>query len=330
MFPELFHIGRFSVSSYGVMMALAFVVGGFTVRWQLKKSGIKPDFAWVLVIVAIIGGILGAKIHYLIIHPEEWPDNLWSGRGLVWFGGMFGALLLAAIVTLVSKVRLMAVADGAAFAMATGYAVGRLGCFLVGDDYGKPTDLPWGMAFPKGSPPTLPGVHVHPAQLYEILGSLFIFALLVWVFSPRIKREGTIFFIYLILAGTERFLVEFVRTNPVVALGLTQQQWISIGLFVVGIAGIWWFSRHGRLRPQLVAAGAQPVPPGDKAGAVGGAAGAKGGAPGAKGGAVSGKKAAKPTKPAVRPTKPAVKPTKPAVKPTKPAAKPTKPVDKRK
>jgi phosphatidylglycerol:prolipoprotein diacylglycerol transferase len=252
MYPELFHIGGFSVSSYGVMMALAFVVGGFTLRWQLIKSKVRPDFAWVMVIVAVIGGILGAKIHYLIIHPDAWPENLWSGRGLVWFGGMFGALFAAAIVTLISKVRLMAIGDGAAFAMATGYAVGRMGCFLVGDDYGKPTDLPWGMAFPKGSPPV--DVPVHPAQLYEILGSLLIFALLVWVISPRIKREGTIFFIYLILAGIERFMVEFVRTNSAVALGLTQQQWISIALFVLGIAGIWWFGTHGRLRPVAIAA----------------------------------------------------------------------------
>jgi phosphatidylglycerol:prolipoprotein diacylglycerol transferase len=263
MYPELFHIGRFTVSSFGVMMALAFVVGGFTVRWWFKKSGVRPDFAWVMVIVAVIGGILGAKIHYLIIHPEAWPENLWSGRGLVWFGGMFGALLLAAIVTLLSKERLMVVADGAGFAMATGYAVGRLGCFLVGDDYGKPTDLPWGMAFPKGSPPV--DVPVHPTQLYEILASLLIFALLLWVISPRVKREGTIFFIYVILAGVERFLVEFVRTNPAVALGLTQQQWISIALFVLGIAGTWWFGTHGRPRTLAVAA----------AGTGGGASGKK-------------------------------------------------------
>jgi phosphatidylglycerol:prolipoprotein diacylglycerol transferase len=256
MYPVLFSIGRFAISSYGVMMALAFLVGGFTVRWQLKKRGERPDFAWVLVITAVIGGILGAKIHYLIIHPEEWPSNLWSGRGLVWFGGMIGALLLAAIVTLISKVKLWVVMDGAAYAMAAGYAVGRMGCFLVGDDYGKVTNLPWGMAFPKGSPPI--DVPVHPAQLYEILASLVIFALLLWVIQPHVKRDGVMFFIYLILAGVERFLVEFVRTNPAVALGLTQQQWISIALFILGIAGIWWFARHGQ--PRTLISAAKPVP----------------------------------------------------------------------
>jgi len=253
MYPELFHIGSFTVSSFGVMMALAFLVGGFTGRWQFAKRGVKPDFVWVLVIAAVIGGVLGAKIHYLIIHPDEWPSNLWSGRGLVWFGGMFGALTAAALVTIFSKERLAAVADGSAFAMATGYAVGRMGCFLVGDDYGVPTDLPWGMAFPKGSPPI--DVPVHPTQLYEIAASLFIFALMVWLISPRVKRQGVMFFVYLVLAGTERFLVEFVRTNEPVALGLTQQQWISIALFVLGSAGIWWFGTKGRPYPATVPAG---------------------------------------------------------------------------
>jgi phosphatidylglycerol:prolipoprotein diacylglycerol transferase len=268
MYPELFSIGSFAVSSFGVMMALAFVVGGFTGRWQFAKRGVRPDFVWALVIAAVIGGVLGAKIHYLIIHPDEWPENLWSGRGLVWFGGMFGALLAAALVTIFSKEKLAAVADGSAFAMATGYSVGRMGCFLVGDDYGVPTDLPWGIAFPKGSPPT--DVPVHPTQLYEIAASLFIFALMVWLISPRVKRQGAIFFIYLVLSGTERFLVEFIRTNQSVALGMTQQQWISIALFVIGIAGAWWFGTRGTLYPAPIRVGGRRRAAGGDAGGASG------------------------------------------------------------
>ena len=237
---------------------MAFIAGGFVGRWQFAKRGVRPDFVWGLVIAAIIGGLLGAKVHYLIIHPESWPDNILSRSGLVWFGGMFGALLAAALVTIFSKQRLAAVMDGSAFALAIGYAVGRIGCFLVGDDYGKPTDLPWGIAFPKGSPPTT--VPVHPTQLYEVLASLVIFALLLWVFSPRFKREGPLIFVYAILAGIERFLVEFVRTNEPVALGLTQQQWISIALVIVGIAGTWWFGTRGRLRPAFAGAAAAGKP----------------------------------------------------------------------
>ena len=252
MYPELFSIGSFTVSSFGVMMALAFLAGGFVGRWQFGKRGVRPDFVWILVISAIVGGLLGAKIHYLIIHPESWPGNLWSGQGLVWFGGMFGALAAAVLATVLSKERLAAVMDGSAFALAIGYGVGRIGCFLVGDDYGIPTDLPWGLAFPEGSPPTT--VAVHPTQLYETLASLVIFALLLWVISPRVKREGVLIFAYAILAGIERFLIEFIRTNPPSALGLTQQQWISIVLVVVGIAGTWWFGTRGRLRPAFARA----------------------------------------------------------------------------
>jgi phosphatidylglycerol:prolipoprotein diacylglycerol transferase len=252
MYPELFSVGGFTVSSFGVMMALAFLAGGFVGRWPFSKRGVRPDFVWVLVISAIVGGLLGAKIHYLIIHPESWPSNLWSGRGLVWFGGMFGALAAAVLATVFSKERLAAVMDGSAFALAIGYGVGRIGCFLVGDDYGTPTDLPWGLAFPEGSPPTT--VAVHPTQLYEVLASLVIFALLLWVIGPRFKREGPLIFAYAILAGIERFLIEFIRTNSPWAMGLTQQQWISIVLVLVGIAGTWWFGTRGRLRPALAAA----------------------------------------------------------------------------
>jgi len=247
MYPELLHIGGFTLNSFGVMMALAFISAGFVAHWQFKKRGVKPDFIYGLLIACIVGGLLGAKIHYLIIHPEQWPENLLSGEGLVWFGGLFGAIAAVVVVTLLSKQRLAAVMDSGALAVSIGYAFGRMGCFLRGDDYGTPTDLPWGMAFPKGLPPTT--VHVHPTQLYEIAATLVIFALLNWVIGPRFKREGPLIFAYAVLAGIERFLVEFIRTNQPVALGLTQQQWIAIAMFVVGIAGMWWFETHGRLRP---------------------------------------------------------------------------------
>jgi phosphatidylglycerol:prolipoprotein diacylglycerol transferase len=250
VYPELFHIGGFTMNSFGVMMALAFIIAAVVARWQFKKRGVSPDFIYGLVIAAVIGGLVGAKVHYVILHPDAWPRNLLSGAGLVWFGGMFAAILVVVIVTLLSKQRLGAVMDASALALAMGYAVGRIGCFLRGDDYGTPTDLPWGMAFPQGVPPTPPGVHVHPTQLYESAASLVIFALLLWVIGPRLKREGPLMFAYAVLAGIERFLVEFIRTNEPVALGLTQQQWISIALVVVGVAGTWWFGTRGRLRPE--------------------------------------------------------------------------------
>ena len=240
------------MNSFGLMLALAFISAGFIAYWQFKKRGVRPDFVGGLLIAAVLGGLLGAKIHYLILHPSEWPGNLLSGGGLVWFGGLFGAIIGVVIVTVFfSKERLTRVMDAGAIAVSVGYAVGRMGCFLRGDDYGVPTSLPWGMSFPKGLPPTT--VRVHPTQLYEIAASLVIFALLVWVISPRFKREGPLIFVYAILAGIERFLVEFVRTNKPVLLGLTQQQWIAIGMMVVGVVFTWYFATRGRLRPVIEA-----------------------------------------------------------------------------
>lgn len=247
MYPVLFHIGWFTMNSFGLMMALAFIAAGFIAHWQFKKRGIRPDFVYGLLIAAVVGGLLGAKIYYLILHPSEWPGNLLSGGGLVWFGGLFGAIIAVVIVTLVSKQRLAVVMDAGALAVSVGYAVGRIGCFLNGDDYGLPTKLPWGMSFPNGTPPTT--VRVHPTQLYESAASLVIFAILLWVIAPRFKREGPLIFAYAILAGIERFLVEFIRTNKPVLLGLTQQQWIAIAMIIVGIVFTWFFATRGRLRP---------------------------------------------------------------------------------
>jgi len=249
LYPELFHIGGFTMNSYGLMMALAFVSAGLVAHWQFKKRGVKPDFIYPLLIAAVIGGLLGAKIHYLILHPEQFPGNLWSGSGLVWFGGLFGAVLAVVIVTRFGKQRLAAIMDAGAVAVPMGYVFGRIGCFLRGCCHGQPTDLPWGISFPQGIPPTPEGVRVHPTQLYSCFASLVIFALLAWVIGPRLKREGSLMFAYAILAGIERLLVEFIRTNEVVALGLTQQQWIAIAIVVVGAVGMWWFETRGRLRP---------------------------------------------------------------------------------
>jgi phosphatidylglycerol:prolipoprotein diacylglycerol transferase len=225
------------------MMALAFVTAGLVLAWQLRKKGIDPQITYSFVIAAIIGGMVGAKVHYLIIHPDQFREAVFSGRGLVWYGGLIGGTVGVTLVAWRSKFRVAVVADAVAPALAAAYAVGRLGCFLNGDDYGKPSGLPWAMAFPKGEPPTT--ALVHPTQLYEILASLVIFVILVWVLAPRLRRGGALFWSYLCLAGVERFLVEFVRTNQPVLLGLTQQQWISVGLLLVGAAGMWWLYRPG-------------------------------------------------------------------------------------
>jgi phosphatidylglycerol---prolipoprotein diacylglyceryl transferase len=255
VYPELLHIGPVTIHSFGVMLALAFFTAGAVTHWRLRVMGEDPEIIYSVLIGAIVGGIVGAKLHYLILHPDELRVAAFSGSGLVWYGGLFGGAVGAYLVAHFAHASKAALADAIAPGVALAYGVGRLGCFLNGDDYGVATTLPWGMAFPKGSPPTT--VVVHPTQLYEVLASVVIFALLVWVIGPRLPRVGGLLWAYLALAGIERFLVEFVRTNPPVLLGLTQQQWISIGSIIVGLLGVWWIEYSPRSASAKRAAGAR-------------------------------------------------------------------------
>lgn len=243
MRPELFSMGPVTLHSFGLMMALAFVTAGVVTAWRLKRRGIDPEIAYGLLIAAIVGGIVGSKVHYLLVHPEQWRTATFSGRGLIWYGGLLGGALATWLVAHLSPVRTAVLADAIAPGLAAAYAVGRVGCLLNGDDYGVPSGLPWAMSFPQGSPPTTQ--LVHPTQIYEALGSLVILALLLWVLEPRLHNAGSLFWSYIGLAGVERFLVEFVRTNVPVALGLTQAQWISVGLMVAGAIGVWWVESRG-------------------------------------------------------------------------------------
>ena len=243
MRPELFSVGPVTLHSFGLMMALSFVTAGVVSAWRFKRAGIDPEITYGLLIAAIVGGIVGSKVHYLLVHPEQWRTAALSGSGLIWYGGMLGGALAVWLVAHFSPVRTALLADAIAPGLAAAYAVGRMGCLLNGDDYGVPSTLPWAMSFPKGSPPTTQ--LVHPTQIYEILGSLVILALLLWVLEPRLRNAGSLFWSYLGLAGIERFLVESVRTNTPVALGLTQAQWISAGLMVAGALGVWLIETRG-------------------------------------------------------------------------------------
>ena len=242
MRPILFTLGPVTLHSFGLMMALAFVTAGVGAGLRFKRRGIDPELAYGLLIAAIVGGVVGSKVHYLLVHPEQWRTAALSGSGLIWYGGMIGGALLVWAVAYRSPVRTASIADAVAPGVAAAYAVGRVGCLLNGDDYGVLTSLPWAMSFPKGSPPTLQ--MVHPTQIYESLGALVVLALLLWVLEPRLRRPGSLFWSFVGLMGVERFLVEFVRTNSPVALGLTQAQWTSIIFMAAGAFGVWWVESH--------------------------------------------------------------------------------------
>jgi phosphatidylglycerol:prolipoprotein diacylglycerol transferase len=276
MYPHLFTIGDFTVTSFGLMMFLSFVVGAWVLARQYEKRGIDPDIAWDMLIWLAIGGIVGAKLYYVALHPADLAADpfgaITSRGGLVWYGGFIGGVLAFWWQVRRRKLPIGQTFDSAAPALAIAYAIGRLGCFLVGDDYGRPTDSWVGIAFPEGYPPTTAGyfrsigyeiaaeipntavLAVHPTQLYEIAAALAIFAIL-WRLSGRL-RAGRLFALYLVLYGIERFAIEFVRAKTDhVLFGLTTSQVASV--VMLGLAALIWQRTAGQPEP-----GAAPSSPG--------------------------------------------------------------------
>jgi phosphatidylglycerol:prolipoprotein diacylglycerol transferase len=258
MFPVLFRIGSLEITSFGVMMALAFLSAGWVLSAELRRKGENPETAWDVVWYAALGGILGAKIYYLFLYFPETVANPWkaitSRAGLVWYGGFILAAALIWWRLRARKLPVLRFADAIAPALALGYAVGRVGCFLVGDDYGGPTGLPWGVAFPHGAPPSTAfnlrqfGVRVpagiaddqvlavHPTQIYEVLITLVIFAIL-WRLRKRVSTTGMLWFAYMAMAGVERYVVEIFRAKDDRFVGmLTVAQLISLAVSAVGVA----------------------------------------------------------------------------------------------
>jgi phosphatidylglycerol:prolipoprotein diacylglycerol transferase len=233
MYPVLFRLGSFEITSFGAMVALGAALGILLLRRELVRSGLDGAKGIDAALVGVLGGLAGAKILYVIEHwAEPLADTLLSRGGMSWFGGFTGGVLAGLAMVAWQRMPLMTVLSAAAPALALGQAIGRIGCFLVGDDYGRPTSLPWGLAFPEGLPPTT--ARVHPTQIYECGLLLATTAILI-----RMRRRGTadrsVFAWYLVLAGGMRFLIEMVRINQVVFVDLTTAQLFSAALVLVGL-----------------------------------------------------------------------------------------------
>jgi phosphatidylglycerol:prolipoprotein diacylglycerol transferase len=243
------------LKTFGLMFALAFAVSGLIVGRGLREAGKPQDWAYEMVFAALAGGLLGARAYWLIENAGDLEggvlSNLFSGSGLVWYGGALGGaagiLLWAWWRGMLSRTML----DICAPALALGYAVGRLGCQLSGDgDYGKPWDGPWAMAYPDGVVPT--DTPVHPTPLYETLSM----ALVGWVLwrSRKALRPGLLLALYLVLAGLERFFVEFLRRNDPGALGLTTPQWTALAMTIAGATWLAVAASRGGVRAAPAAA----------------------------------------------------------------------------
>jgi phosphatidylglycerol:prolipoprotein diacylglycerol transferase len=237
MYPILFRIGDIAISSYMVTMSIAFLVAYILCKGEFKRRGLSEDLLDLLLVANVLGGIVGAKILFLmenVTFSEFIGDPIrYLSSGLTFLGGFLGAVVLILVVVWAKKVRFWLASDAMAPSLVIGYAIAKIGCFLVGDDYGIPSNLPWAMSFPKGAPPT--NEIVHPAQIYEMLASagIFVFA---WKIRKCNKPIGWLTAIVFILMGLERFLVEFVRnTTPSFIPGVSLAQLMSIGLVVAGV-----------------------------------------------------------------------------------------------
>ncbi len=250
VYPFIIHLGPLEITGYGLMLMVAFLMGGWLIARQLRESNLREDYAADMVAAAVVGGIIGAKLWYVALTRD--PGALFSRGGLVWYGGFIGGALGVILNGWRLRVPLRWTMQLAAPALAAAYALGRVGCFLVNDDYGQPTNLPWGVKFPNGSPPSTaanlhgfgvtvsPGVDpstvltVHPTQLYEVAAMLVAFAVL-WVLRKKGRPVGWLFGVYLVFAGIERFLVEIVRAKDDRLLGpFTIAQLASVILVAIG------------------------------------------------------------------------------------------------
>ena len=237
MQPDL-DIGPLTLQTFGICFGAAFLACGLILARRLRELGRPVDWAYEIVFSALVGGLVGARIDYIVQNYDKVSHdllgNLFSGTGLVWLGGLLGGAIGVVLWAWRRGFLGLALLDLCAAPLAIGYAIGRIGCQLSGDgDYGTPSDLPWAMSYPHGTVPTK--VEVHPTPVYETL-AMGAVALLLWRLRDR-YRTGTLFAIYLFLAGLERLLVEFIRRNDAVALGLTLPQLISIAMMVAG--GVW-------------------------------------------------------------------------------------------
>jgi phosphatidylglycerol:prolipoprotein diacylglycerol transferase len=267
VYPFVLHLGPIELTGYGLMMMVAFLMAGWAIQLELRDRALDEDYAADIVIAGVIGGLVGAKIWYVLLTGET--AALLRRGGFVWYGGFLGAVAAILLNGWRRRVPGRFTAELCAAPLALGYALGRVGCFLVNDDYGIPSSVPWAMKFPSGLPATTvmnlqamgvkfpPGtdpmqvVAVHPTQIYETGLMLLVFW---WLWRRRHHAHGTgwLFAWYLVFAGAERFLVEILRAKDDRLLGsFTLAQATSLLLIIVG--GL-------LLRKWRLPAGSPPVP----------------------------------------------------------------------
>ena len=271
--PLSYDVGPLQLTGFGLAVLLAFVIAQIIAQRELARRGHDPEPIGDLIFAAVIGGLLGGKIYYAILQGSM--SAILGRAGFVFWGGLMGGILVVWLVIRRKHLSFARISDVGGIGVAAAYSVGRTGCWAVGDDYGRPWDGPFAVSFPHGAPPSTVGnmtelfhipppvgssmsqvVSVHPTQLYETaLG--FVMFLILWRLRDHKHAEGWLFGLYCVLAGIERFIIEFVRAkDDRFFLGtFTVAQVIGI-LFAVGGA-LWMYARRN---PRPDAPGIYPVP----------------------------------------------------------------------
>jgi phosphatidylglycerol:prolipoprotein diacylglycerol transferase len=254
--PFQFNVGPLQFTAFGIAVVLGFVVAQMISQQEMARRGYDPTPIGDMIIGAVIGGLLGAKLYFVVV-LGNW-DALFTRGGFVFWGGLIGGTIGVLAIARYKKVPIPRVLEVGAPSLAAAYAVGRTGCWGVGDDYGRPWDGPLAVQFPQGAPPSTAGVMsrefgvefppgtdpatvvaVHPTQLYEVGMAMLMFALL-WRLRRHPHKEGWLFGVYCVLAGIERFIVEFFRAkDDRLALGLTVAQVIAIAAVAIGVTIIY-------------------------------------------------------------------------------------------
>jgi len=231
MYPTLFKLGNITIHSYGLMVALGYLLAIFIIHLEAKRRGLNSNLALDLGLTAMICGTLGSKLIFILRNWSYYSKNpveilLGFGEGFIFYGGLVLGAIGVILVSHFKKISIKTIADICAPAIPLGHTIGRIGCLLRGCCFGKPTTLPWAIY--------LEGAFRHPTQIYHIAHNFLIFIIL-WLIRKRIKVEGNLLLIYLLLYGIACFISEFFRDNPLFILGLTGSQIFSILIFFASL-----------------------------------------------------------------------------------------------
>jgi len=259
LFPDLISIGDFTIHTYGLMVALGLLAGYLVALYFAEREGLDKNKVENIIFYSVIGGIVGARLFYVIEHHKEFNNiidifKIWEG-GIDWFGAFIGGLITALFFVKKYKIPILKAGDIGGIAIVIGHAFGRIGCTCAGCCYGKPIPenspfKDFAIVFPDNPNTIAPkGVPLYPTQPVEALGNFLIFLLLFFLYRRK-KFDGEIFSLYLILYGFERFLIEFWRgvTPSIPVINLTWNQMVSLGMILVGIGiFIYGYRRSKRL-----------------------------------------------------------------------------------